>query len=128
MRIVARVPHSRAASDSACAWLPDDAAQTPSSDPSAASVATALNAPRNLNAPTRCSPSAFSATRAPTCSSSVRDRTTGVRCATPARRPAARRTSASVGASVTAIRGRYRRDSVRISVAVPRDVRRMRVT
>ena len=55
------------------------------------------NAPRNLNAPTRCRFSAFSRTRAaPVASSSERPVMTGVRCATPSSRPAAAWTSSSV--------------------------------
>ena len=62
-----------------------------------ASDATALYAPRNLNAPTRCRFSAFSSTRAaPVASSSERPVMTGVRCATPSSRRAAAWTSSSV--------------------------------
>ena len=54
-----------------------------------------LYAPRNLKAPPRWKHSALTWTRAPTRSSSVRDVTTGVRCAIPASRFAAASTSAS---------------------------------
>src|SRR5919199_4089844 len=90
MRITARRPCSAAASDSACAWLPDDAAATPCSG---ASAVTALYAPRNLKAPTRWRFSALRKTRPPQRSSSVRAVITGVRWATPRRRSAAARTS-----------------------------------
>src|SRR4051812_38081699 len=94
MKIVACVRFSAAASASACAWLPDDDATTPASSSLGDSWATVLYAPRNLNAPTRWKPSALRCISAPTRSSIVREVSTGVRCATPFRRAAARSTSA----------------------------------
>ena len=51
MRIVARVPHSRAASATAWAWLPEVAASTPAARCSAVSDEIALYAPRNFERP-----------------------------------------------------------------------------
>src|SRR3954454_16992249 len=107
MRIVHGARCSDAASASACAWLPDDDAHTPSASSFSVSCATVLYAPRNLNAPVRWKPSHLRNTDAPTAWSIVRDVTTGVRCATPFRRAAALSTSASeIGGSNVLIRGR----------------------
>src|SRR3954451_8592376 len=93
MRIVAGAPCSAAARASACAWLPEDAATTPRSRSALGSEATALYAPRNLKAPTRCRFSGLRPTVAPVRSSRVREVIRGVRCAVPSRRAAARLTS-----------------------------------
>jgi hypothetical protein len=93
IRIVAGTPCSAAESASAWAWLPDEAVTTPRARSSGVIDATALYAPRNLNAPIRWRFSGFRRTVAPVRWSSVRDVTTGVRWATPSMRAAARRTS-----------------------------------
>ena len=91
MRIVACGPCSAAASATACAWLPDE--RRDAAARSRASAATALYAPRNLNAPTRWRFSALRWTRAPRARRACARSDTGVRCATPRRRSAAARTS-----------------------------------
>jgi hypothetical protein len=100
MRIVALAPCSRAASASAWAWLPEETEQTPSGR----CAATALQAPRNLKAPARWRFSAFSTSDAPARASSVRERSSGVRCATPSMRAAAAWTSSiEIGSGAVAV-------------------------
>jgi hypothetical protein len=54
MTMWAGMPRICAASASAWAWLPELWVRTPATASSALSEQTALQAPRNLNAPTRC--------------------------------------------------------------------------
>ena len=70
--IVAGTARMRAASATACAWLPDEYATTPARRCSGVNRDRALSAPRNLNAPTRCRFSHLNSTWAPT-SASTRD-------------------------------------------------------
>src|SRR4051812_11678805 len=93
MRIVAVEPMSDAARATACAWLPDEYATIPRSSSPCESDEIVAYAPRNLKAPTRWRFSGLSATVAPASASSVREKTSGVRCATPWIRAAAASTS-----------------------------------
>src|SRR5690348_18021192 len=61
-----------------------------------------LYAPRNLNAPPRWNCSHLKTVSTPAAASKLRPRITGVRCATPARRAAAARTSSKLIASGSA--------------------------
>ncbi len=101
--ISASTPYSRAASASACAWLPAEIAITPRRRSSSVSAATRLNAPRALNAPTRWNSSAFSQTGAPTISDSVLDDSTGVSWTSPRTVSRAALTSSSPGIVTVAI-------------------------
>jgi hypothetical protein len=96
----AGMPRSRAASASAAAWLPEECVATPRRASSSESDATALQAPRNLNAPTFCRFSHLKNTRAPARSSTLRLVRTGVLWACGAMRSAARWTSSRVGAGM----------------------------
>src|SRR5262249_33461659 len=89
------MPRIRAASASACAWLPELCVTTPRAAASSDSAKTALHAPRNLNAPTFCKFSHLKNSDRPASRSSVAHVITGVRCAWPAIRLPALRTSAS---------------------------------
>src|SRR3989337_881417 len=89
MTITAGAPSSFAASATPCAWLPDENATTPRRRCSSLNWLMVLYAPRNLNAPPRCRFSHLKKTCAPTCSSNVREVTTGVRLAMPSSRCAA---------------------------------------
>src|SRR4249919_2315167 len=91
------MPRVRAASASAAPWLPEECVTTPRSATASDSAHTALQAPRNLNAPTRCSCSHLKCSSQPASASSERDRCTGVTCACGAMRLAAVTTSAKVG-------------------------------
>ena len=93
MTIAARTPSSCEASATACAWLPEENATTPAARCAASRVEISEYAPRNLKAPPRWKHSALRCTSAPTSPSRVRERSTGVRCATPSSRAAASRTS-----------------------------------
>jgi hypothetical protein len=79
MTMVARAPASRAASATACAWLPDEKATTPRRRSSAVSESSLLVAPRILNAPLRWKFSHLKKTRRPARASNVRELRTGVR-------------------------------------------------
>src|SRR5690242_15700610 len=98
MTIVAGTENSRATSATAWAWLPDENATTPRARTLGSRRDRWWYAPRNLKAPMRWRFSHLSATWAPARSSSVRERTTGVRCAT---EPSARRASDSRWASAS---------------------------
>ena len=93
MTITAGMPSSVAASEIACAWLPDEKATTPARRWRSSKRASALKAPRNLNAPMRWKFSHLKKTRAPSSASAVREVRTGVRWACPAIRAAAAATS-----------------------------------
>src|SRR5690606_40863738 len=64
-------------------WLPDDCVTTPREASSSDNELTALHAPRNLNAPTRCRFSHLKNSVHPAKASSERDAMTGVRRAWP---------------------------------------------
>ena len=81
MTMVAGMPSSRAASAVPWAWLPDENATTPARRCSGLNLDSALNAPRNLNAPMRCRFSHLKKTSAPSSSFTVREVITGVLCA-----------------------------------------------
>src|SRR4051794_21105829 len=87
------MPSNVAASEIACAWLPDENATTPARRCRSSNRESALNAPRNLNAPMRWKFSHLKKSVAPVSASAVRDVRTGVRCACPAMRAAAAATS-----------------------------------
>ena len=89
-------PNRRAASATACAWLPDDGATTPRARSSALRRARKLYAPRNLNAPPRWSISGLSQISAPKRSEAASNGRSGVRTATGAMRAAAARRSSRV--------------------------------
>src|SRR3546814_6760120 len=59
------MPRVRAASASAPPWLPDEWVTTPRAAAASSSDHTALQAPRNLNAPARCSGSALKCSEQP---------------------------------------------------------------
>jgi hypothetical protein len=99
------MPRVRAASASAPPWLPDECVTTPRAASSSGSDHTALQAPRNLKAPARCSGSALKCSSQPASASSARERSTGVTWAWGAMRAAAASTSAKVG-SVASMRHR----------------------
>src|SRR5918992_292645 len=99
MKIVARVPASRAAQATAWPWFPALAATTPASRSAAPSDEIVLYAPRILNEPVRCRFSAFSNTGRPASRVNVSEWYRGVSRATPASRSRAASMSASVGAS-----------------------------
>src|SRR3954470_16753609 len=88
-------PRTRAACDSAQAWLPALPAVTPRAQPSP-SAASLFSAPRTLNEPVRWRFSALSATAAPVRSLSVSEGSTGVRLATPATAGRASATASAV--------------------------------
>src|SRR5688500_1411459 len=95
--MVAGMPRMRAASAMACAWLPEEKATTPAPRWRSSNFASALKAPRNLKAPMRCRFSHLKKSCAPSSSSAVRERSTGVRWAWPSMRRAAAATSSYVG-------------------------------
>jgi hypothetical protein len=70
-KIVARMPASRAAQATACAWLPALAATTPAARSTSSRVASLLTAPRILNEPVRWRFSAFNCTGRPASRESV---------------------------------------------------------
>src|SRR6185437_10082438 len=72
------MPRSRAARDSAAAWLPEECVATPRRAAAADSASTALVAPRALKAPIFCRFSHLKNSRAPLCASSVALVSTGV--------------------------------------------------
>ena len=71
MKIVARMPSSRAAHATAWPWLPALAAITPAARSAGDSVASMLTAPRILNEPVRWRFSALSTTSRPVSRESV---------------------------------------------------------
>src|SRR5579871_178909 len=83
---------SRAARARAWAWFPELCVTTPRAATSAGNLATALQAPRNLNAPTFWKFSHLKKSERFAKSSIVAQVITGVRCARPARRSTAART------------------------------------
>ncbi|MNV42507.1 hypothetical protein D3C71_1341830 [compost metagenome] len=91
------IPRVRAASANAAPWLPEEWVTTPRRACASSSAQTALQAPRNLNAPLRCRCSALKNTVAPVIASSVRERSTGVTQACTAMRAAAASTSSTQG-------------------------------
>ena len=91
--MVAGIPSRRADKAMACAWLPEEKATTPALRCAGVNCDSALYAPRNLKAPMRCRFSHLKKTCAPNASSTVREVSTGVRCAFPCRRDAAAATS-----------------------------------
>ena len=98
------MPRVRAASASAAPWLPEEWVTTPRAACASSSDHTALQAPRNLNAPARCRCSHLKWTAQPASASSERERSTGVTCACGAIRAAAASTSlkpGSLGAKVS---------------------------
>jgi hypothetical protein len=92
--MVAGIPRMAADRATAWAWLPEEKATTPARRWSGSNRESALNAPRNLNAPIRWRFSHLKNTEAPTSASTRREVSTGVRCAWPRIRSAARSTSA----------------------------------
>ena len=96
MTMWAGTPRSRAASARAAAWLPEEWVATPRRASSSASDSTALQAPRNLKAPTFWKFSHLKKSRAPAMPSRVPQVSTGVRRAWGRIRSAAARTSANV--------------------------------
>jgi len=93
MTITAGIDSRRADSAMACAWLPDENAITPPLRCAASNFDSALNAPRNLNAPMRWKFSHLKKNSAPQRSLAVAERSTGVRWAWPSSRAAAAMTS-----------------------------------
>ena len=81
MTMWAATPRSWAARARAWAWLPEEWATTPRAASRSPRANTALQAPRNLNAPTRCRFSHLRNTWAPTCRSRLAQVHTGVRWA-----------------------------------------------
>src|SRR3954465_6741775 len=119
-------PRTRAACDSAQAWLPALPAVTPRAQPSP-SVASLFSAPRILKEPVRWRFSAFSATARPVCSESVSEGSTGVCLATSAIAARARaiapgvtaRLPAAVAIAIASIR--QRDDRVDLDLHAPRE-------
>ena len=89
MTIWAALPRIRAASANAWAWLPELCVTTPRAAASGVKLRTALQAPRNLKAPTFCHCSHLKNKDLPARRFSVVQVITGVTCAQPARRRAA---------------------------------------
>jgi hypothetical protein len=83
-----------AARATAWAWLPEENATTPARRCAASNRDSALNAPRNLNAPIRWKFSHLKYSLAPSSAFTRREVSTGVWCAWPAIRSAAFSTSA----------------------------------
>ena len=79
MTMYAGMPRRAAARDRAAAWLPEECVTTPCRASSSDKENTALQAPRDLNAPASCRFSHFRYSSAPNVSSSLATRTTGVR-------------------------------------------------
>src|SRR5687767_2708447 len=96
------MPRVRAASASAAPWLPDECVTTPAVASAADKDHTALQAPRNLKAPTRWKFSALKHSCAPASASSEAERNTGVTCAYGAMRAAAASTSLNCKAAQAA--------------------------
>ena len=71
MKIVARIPSSRAAHATAWPWFPALAAMTPAARSAGVSVASMFTAPRTLNEPVRCRFSALSSVTRPVSRHSV---------------------------------------------------------
>src|SRR5690606_14514980 len=100
------MPRVRAASASAPPWLPDECVTTPRAASPSDSDHTALQAPRNLKAPARCSGSHLKCSSQPASASSARERSTGVTWAWGAMRAAAASTSSKVGSVTGSMRYR----------------------
>jgi hypothetical protein len=94
----AGMPRSLAASASAAAWLPLLCVATPRAAVPSSSSATALQAPRNLNAPPFWKTSHLKWSERPATRSMDAHVNTGVTLAWPAMRAAAARTSSMVAA------------------------------
>src|SRR5919106_801302 len=103
MKTVAFTPASRAASATACPWLPALAVTTPAARSASESVAMRLAAPRTLKEPVRWRFSALRSTGRPLRRPSVSEEETGVARTSEAIRARAASMSASVGAVRVAI-------------------------